>query len=94
MTTRTRTKNTDFYAILGLTPAATLADIKRAYRRLARQYHPDTNKEPGAARRFRQITEACEVLSDPARRKAYDPTRPPAPGRSPRQITQRWCPGC
>jgi hypothetical protein len=80
MTTRTRTKNTDYYAILGLTPAATLADIKKAYRRLARQYHPDTNKEPGAARRFRQITDACEVLSDPARRKAYDQTRPPAPG--------------
>jgi DnaJ domain len=80
MTTRTRTKNTDYYAILGLTPAARLADIKRAYRRLARQHHPDTNKEPGAARRFRQINEAYQVLSDPARRQVYDATRPPAPG--------------
>jgi curved DNA-binding protein CbpA len=76
----TCTKNTDHYAILGVHPAAALADIKRAYRRLARQHHPDTNKEPGAARRFRQITEAYEVLSDPARRKAYDQTRPPASG--------------
>lgn len=76
----TRTKNTDHYVILGLTPAATPADIKRAYRRLARQHHPDTNKNPDAARRFRQITEAYEVLSDPARRRAYDQTRPPAPG--------------
>jgi hypothetical protein len=80
MTTRTRKQQQDYYAILGLTPAATLADIKRAYRRLARQHHPDTNKNPDAARRFRQITEAYEVLSDPARRKAYDQTRPLAPG--------------
>jgi curved DNA-binding protein CbpA len=80
MTTRTRKQQKDYYAILGLTPAATLADIKRAYRRLARQHHPDTNTSPDAARRFRQITEAYEVLSDPARRKAYDQTRLPAPG--------------
>jgi curved DNA-binding protein CbpA len=80
MTTRTRTKNTNYYAILGLTPSATLAEIKRAYRRLARQHHPDTNANPDVAKRFRQITEAYEVLSDPARRKAYDQTRPPAPG--------------
>jgi curved DNA-binding protein CbpA len=93
MTTRTRAQK-DCYAILGLTPAATLADIKRAYRRLARKHHPDTNKEPGAARRFRQITEAYEALSDPARRKAYDQTRPPYPGRSPHQTTARSCPGC
>jgi curved DNA-binding protein CbpA len=80
MTTRTRSQNKDYYAILGLTPAATLADIKKAYRRLARQHHPDTSTDPCAARRFRQITEACEVLSGPARRKAYDQTQPPVPG--------------
>jgi hypothetical protein len=80
MTTRTRKQQQDYYAILGLTPAATLADIKRAYRRLARQHHPDTNTSPDAARRFRHITEAYEALSDPARRQAYDQTRPPAPG--------------
>jgi DnaJ domain len=80
MTTRTRSKSKDYYAILALTPAATLADIKRAYRRLARQHHPDTDTDPDAAKRFREISEAYEVLSDPARRSAYDQTRPPAPG--------------
>ena len=56
----------DYYALLGVEPDATLAQIKKAYRKLARQHHPDTN--PGdqqAAARFRQITEAYETLSDP-----------------------------
>jgi hypothetical protein len=80
MTTRTKTP-TDYYAVLGIPATATPADIKRAYRKLARAHHPDTN--PGnkdAARRFRLITEAYDVLSNPERRKAYDATRPPAPG--------------
>ena len=69
------------YQLLGIQPDATAADIKKAYRRLARQHHPDKNKgDPAAAARFRQITEAYEVLSDPARRKRYDQTQPPAPG--------------
>ncbi|HEY7448485.1 MAG TPA: J domain-containing protein [Vicinamibacterales bacterium] len=63
----------DLYTILGLTHAATLAEIKRAYRRLARRYHPDINPGDGhAVVRFRQITEAYETLSDPARRQRYD----------------------
>src|SRR5215472_19229685 len=75
----------DYYAILGVTRDATLRQIKAAYRKLARQHHPDANPgDPGAATRFRDITEACETLSDPARRKAYDYTytyiRKPAPG--------------
>ncbi len=76
MTTRTRLP--DYYAILGVTPDATLSQIKKVYRKLARQHHPDTN--PGdckAAERFKAITEAYEVLTDPGRRKAYDATRPP-----------------
>src|SRR5204863_5189243 len=63
----------DFYVILGLERGATLADVKRAYKRLARRFHPDIN--PGdqlAAQQFRQIAEAYETLSDPDRRRRYD----------------------
>jgi molecular chaperone DnaJ len=65
----------DFYIVLGLERGATLNDIKRAYRRLARKHHPDIN--PGdrlAAQKFRQIAEAYETLSDPDRRRRYDTT--------------------
>jgi molecular chaperone DnaJ len=63
----------DLYLVLGLERAATVADIKRAYRRLARKYHPDINPGDGAAVvRFRQITQAYETLSDPERRRRYD----------------------
>src|ERR1700704_2989858 len=63
----------DLYVVLGLARGATLDDIKRAYKRLARKYHPDIN--PGdrtAAAHFRQISEAYETLSDPDRRQRYD----------------------
>src|SRR5881396_3869816 len=63
----------DLYVLLGLERAATLADVKRAYKRLARRFHPDIN--PGdrmAAAQFRQIAEAYETLSDPDRRRRYD----------------------
>jgi len=63
----------DLYVILGIPRGATLGDIKRAYKRLARKYHPDIN--PGdrmAAAQFRQIAEAYETLSDPDRRRRYD----------------------
>lgn len=63
----------DFYIVLGLERAATLSEIKRAYKRLARKFHPDIN--PGdrkAAGQFRQIAEAYETLSDPDRRRRYD----------------------
>lgn len=65
----------DLYVILGLERGATLADVKRAYKRLARRFHPDIN--PGdrmAAAHFRQIAEAYETLSDPDRRRRYDTT--------------------
>src|SRR2546423_13115955 len=65
----------DFYIVLGITREATLGDIKRAYRRLARRYHPDIN--PGdstSAEQFRRIAEAYETLSDPDRRRGYDAT--------------------
>ena len=76
MTTRTRLP--DYYAILGVPADSTLTAIKKAYRKLARQHHPDTNPgDQDAAERFKAITEAYELLTDPARRKAYDATRPP-----------------
>ena len=76
MTTRTRLP--DYYAILGVPADSALTAIKKAYRKLARQHHPDTNPgDTDAAERFKAITEAYEVLTDPIRRKAYDATRPP-----------------
>lgn len=63
----------DFYIVLGLSRNASLSDIKRAYRRLARRYHPDINPGDGrAAAQFREIVAAYETLSDPPRRQQYD----------------------
>ncbi|MFW5840124.1 MAG: DnaJ C-terminal domain-containing protein [Planctomycetota bacterium] len=62
----------DYYKTLGLQRGADARQIKSAYRRLARKYHPDVNKDPGGARRFQQATEAYDVLSDPHKRKLYD----------------------
>jgi curved DNA-binding protein CbpA len=75
----------DYYGILGLTPDATLADVKKAYRKLARQHHPDRNNaDPGAIDRFRRITEAYEYLSAHLKDNAHGnghsrpgPTAPP-----------------
>jgi curved DNA-binding protein len=65
----------DYYEILGVKPDASEADIKAAYRKLARQYHPDKNKEPGAEERFKAINEANEALRDPEKRRTYDQLR-------------------
>ncbi|MBT8484830.1 MAG: DnaJ domain-containing protein [Phycisphaerales bacterium] len=65
-------KSTDYYEALGITRSASAEEIRAAYRKLARQYHPDVNKSPDAATRFSEITEAYEVLSDPEKRKTYD----------------------
>jgi molecular chaperone DnaJ len=62
----------DLYAILGVPRDATAEQIKRAYRKLARELHPDTNPDPGAEERFKQVTVAYEILSDPERRLSYD----------------------
>ncbi|XHU05628.1 DnaJ C-terminal domain-containing protein [Amycolatopsis sp. WGS_07] len=62
----------DFYAVLGVDRTADQAEIQRAYRKLARQYHPDINKDPGAEDRFKEISEAYAVLSEPETRRRYD----------------------
>ncbi|XP_028766390.1 uncharacterized protein LOC114724239 isoform X1 [Neltuma alba] len=62
----------DYYAALGVPKSATSKEIKAAYRRLARQYHPDVNKEPGATEKFKEISAAYEVLSDDKKRALYD----------------------
>ena len=62
----------DHYQVLGIDRGATADDIKRAYRKLARQYHPDANPDPAAAERIKEVNAAYEVLSDPAKRERYD----------------------
>jgi molecular chaperone DnaJ len=62
----------DYYDVLGIARTANKDEVKRAYRRLARQYHPDVNKEAGADEQFKEINEAYEVLGDDDKRAAYD----------------------
>ncbi|MCF7981842.1 MAG: curved DNA-binding protein [Pseudomonadales bacterium] len=65
----------DYYQILGVNPDTESKDIKMAYRRLARKYHPDMNPDKGAEEKFKEVAEAYEVLKDPARRAEYDELR-------------------
>lgn len=70
----------DYYEIMGVARDASADDIKRAYRRLARKYHPDVSKEKDAEERFKEVGEAYEVLRDPEKRAAYDALGSRKPG--------------
>ena len=65
----------DYYKVLGVEPTADEKTIKTAYRKLARQYHPDVNKEAGAEDKFKEIAEAYDVLKNPEKRAEFDQLR-------------------
>ena len=67
----------DYYAILGISPTSSHAEIRRAFRHLALRCHPDVNRDPEATDRFQEITVAYQTLVDPAKRAEYDAARRP-----------------
>ncbi|MCS6993472.1 MAG: DnaJ domain-containing protein [Anaerolineales bacterium] len=82
-------KRPDFYAMLGLLRSATQEEIKRAYYKIAKRLHPDTNQAPGETELFLEVQQAYQVLSDPARRSAYDATLGPEEMTLPEVVEKR-----
>jgi len=74
-------KYKDYYSVMGVDRKASEEEIKKAYRRLARKYHPDVSKEPGAEEKFKELGEAYETLKDPEKRAAYDQLGSHRPGQ-------------
>ena len=74
-------KYKDYYAVMGVDRKASAEEIKQAYRKLARKYHPDVSKEPGAEEKFKEVGEAYETLKDPEKRAAYDSLGSHSPGQ-------------
>src|SRR5256885_14500693 len=74
-------KYKDYYKILGVERGASDEDIKKAYRKLARKYHPDVSKEPNAKEQFQEVSEAYETLRDKEKRAAYDSLGSHRPGQ-------------
>lgn len=75
-------KYKDYYKIMGLDKKATAEEIKKAYRKLARKYHPDVSKEPNSEEKFKEVSEAYETLKDPEKRAAYDQLGSYQPGEN------------
>lgn len=82
-------KRPDFYAMLGLLRSATQEEIKRAYYKIAKRLHPDANQAPGETELFLEVQQAYQVLSDPARRSAYDATLGPEEPAAPEVVEKR-----